>query len=268
MTELLDGAAVFTEDFIKIAAQFIGGLDILGPQFDTARILNQRADLAKLLELALVENGNAVADVLDVVEPVAAHDDRLALVAQAYDKVLHPTGAERIKTGSRFIENDQLGIVDQGLSQADALAHALGVFLEDAFAIGFKADHLDQFLGAAMTDAGGHVEKASVKVERFLGIEESIQVRFFGEVADPLILMNAGGRFVEDQGIPIRWEKQPQKQLDRRGLARSVGAEQAEDLAWIDLKIESVERNFLLSIPEIAVDLSQIPRLDHGMFRH
>src|SRR5438270_2867819 len=115
-----------------------------------------------------------------------------------------------------------------------------------------------------MTIAGGHVKKASVKVERFLGIEESIQVRFFGQVANPLILMNARGRFVEDQSVSVGWEQQTQEQLDCRGFARPVGAEQSEDLASIDLQAESVEGNFLLSAPEVPVDLGQISSFDNG----
>src|SRR5260370_16989318 len=56
---------------------------------------------------------------------MAAHDDRLVPLAQLQDQVLHPAGAQRVEAGGRLVEDDQLGVIDQRLRQADALAHAL-----------------------------------------------------------------------------------------------------------------------------------------------
>ena len=95
--------------------------------FDAVHVLEQRFDLAVGLQIAFAEDGDAVANVLHVFKAVAAHDDRLALGAQVKDKILHPTGAERIEAGRWLVEDHQLGVVDERLGQADALAHALGI---------------------------------------------------------------------------------------------------------------------------------------------
>src|SRR5688572_17853502 len=50
------------------------------------------------LQLSAVQNRDAVADVLDVGEQVAAHDDRLAVGLQLQDEVLHVASTERIET--------------------------------------------------------------------------------------------------------------------------------------------------------------------------
>ena len=110
--------------------------------------------------------------------------------------------------------------------------------------------------------AARDLEQPAVEVERLLGVEELVEVRLLGQVADPLVLGDVGGRLVEDQGVALGGEEQAEQQLDRRGLARAVGAQQAEDLAAVDLKIEGLEGLDLRASPEIAVDLGQVPRLD------
>src|SRR5438034_48998 len=61
-------------------------LDPLGDDLGAAA-LHQVLDGAGLHHAAVVEDGDAVADQLDVGELVAAEEDRLALVAQRFDEV-------------------------------------------------------------------------------------------------------------------------------------------------------------------------------------
>ena len=118
-------------------------------------ILQQRLHFAVRLQFALVEDGDAVAHVLHVFQAMAAHDDRLAQRAQIADEVLHPARAQRIEAGGRLVEDDQIGIVDERLGQADALTHALGILAEGAFAIGLETDFLDQLLGLVLRACDG-----------------------------------------------------------------------------------------------------------------
>src|SRR5262249_20921557 len=68
-------AAVAAEDFFEVALEGVGEHQAAGPQLDAVGVLEEGLDLAVGLELAVVEDGDAVADVLDVLEAVAAHDD-------------------------------------------------------------------------------------------------------------------------------------------------------------------------------------------------
>src|SRR5262249_59618837 len=97
------------------------------------------------------------------------------------------------------------------------------------------------------------VEEGAVEIERLLGVEESVEVRLFREVADPLVLLDVQGRLVEDQGVALGREEQAQQQLDGGGLARAVGAEQAEDLAAFDGQVERPEGGLFAAAPEGAV---------------
>ena len=92
-----------------------------------------------------MEDGDPVADVLHVGQQVAGQDDRLALLAELADQLLDLGGADRVEARGRLVEQDQLGVVDQGLGQADPPLHALGVLAELAV-LGARSepDHVDQ----------------------------------------------------------------------------------------------------------------------------
>ncbi len=113
-----------------------------------------------------------------------------------------------------------------------------------------------------------HLEQPSVELKRLLGVQELVEVRLLGQVADPLVLGDVGRRLVEDQRLALGREQQAEQQLDRGRLSRAVGPEQAEDLAAIHLQVEGLERLDLGAAPEIAVDLGQVPGLDDDFMTH
>ena len=80
------------------------------------------------------QDRDAVADVLHVGQQVAAEQDRLALLLEREDQVLHLARADRVEAGRRLVEQDQVGVVDQRLGQADAAGHALGILAKLALA--------------------------------------------------------------------------------------------------------------------------------------
>ena len=131
-----------------------------------------------------------------------------------------------------------------------------------------EPDHLDQLVDPLAAYVRRHVEQPAVEVERFLGVEEPVEIRLFRQVADPLVLGDVGGRLAEDQRLALGRKEQPQQQLDRRRLARAVRAQQAEDLAAADFQVERLEGPDLLPAPEIAVHLGQGPRLENNFFAH
>ncbi len=110
--------------------------------------LQQFIDLAQLLQLAIVEDRNPIADVLYVVQAMAAHDYRLAFFPQVQNQVLHPAGSQRIQAGGRLIQNHQLRIIDEGLGQTDALPHPLRILFQNPFLVVFQAHHGNELLSA------------------------------------------------------------------------------------------------------------------------
>ena len=122
--------------------------------------------------------------------------------------------------------------------------------------------------GAFAAHGWRQVEEPAVEVERLLGVEEAVEVRFFGQIADAFVLAHVGGGLAEDEGLAVGGEEQAEQQLDGGGLAGAVGAEQAEDFAAVDLEVEGAQGDLLLAPPEVAVDLGQLAGFDDRIVGH
>ena len=81
-------------------------------------------------ELALGEDGHAVADLFDLVEEVAGEEDGAVSVAEATDKFSDFDHALRVEAVCGFVEEDQVRVAEEGVRQAEALFHAHGVGVE------------------------------------------------------------------------------------------------------------------------------------------
>src|SRR5205823_2082202 len=122
-----------------------------------------------------------------------------ALALKGKNQVFHLACADGIEAGSRLIEQNEIGIVDQRLREANAAGHALGILAQLALAaFGVEADDVEQFRDAAIQRAAIDLEQLSVELEDLFAIEESIQVRLFGQEPDPLVDARVAGRFSQD----------------------------------------------------------------------
>ena len=131
--------------------------------------------------------------------------------------------------------------------------------------VGGEADHVDEFRGAGPAHIRVDIEEPAVEVEGLFSVEKAIEVRFFGQVADPLVFLNLCCRFAKDKGVAGGGEKQAQEKFDRRGLARAVRPQEPEDFSLMDGQVQGIESGFLLAAPEIAIDLGQAAGLDDGI---
>ena len=97
------------------------------------------------------ENRDAAAQGFRVAEHMRAEEDRPPFVAQAKDQRPHVAPAERIEPRHRLVQDDELGIVDQRLRDADALQHALREFSQLEAPLRADADLIEQAAGASRT---------------------------------------------------------------------------------------------------------------------
>ena len=219
-------------------------------------------DLTKVLERvdhdepALAEDRDAMGDALDLREGVRREEHRSSLRAhlpqQRVEALLH----QRVETGDRLVQDQQLGLVHEGLDQADLLAVAGRELAHRPIELGVEA------LGERGAQAPVHAASELGQVVQYL---RSGQLRVQGEIAgqetDPAADIEALGASVEPEH-PRRARgrlDQVQEQPHRRRLARAVGAEEAEDLARLDLEVEVEE-----AVPG-AVVLRKTLRSDRGM---
>src|SRR5258708_10647795 len=77
-----------------------------------------------LEQLALLQNGHAVAHLLDLVEDMAGEENRLANRRETQDQLAHLVHAGGIEAVLRLRQQDQLGVAQQGRAAWPALLHA------------------------------------------------------------------------------------------------------------------------------------------------
>jgi len=109
-----------------------------------------------------------------------------ALVLQALDDFADLHAAQRVEAAGRLVKNQQIGIVDERLSQADALLHAFGIRFDGTFARVFEFDQLEQLVNAFIRLGARQAENFGVKPEQLLGGEKFVIIGHLRQVADAL----------------------------------------------------------------------------------
>ena len=191
-----------------------------------------------------MDDGHPVADGFHFAELVRRKENGFALVFQALDDLADFHAAERVEAAGGFVQNQQIGIVDERLCQADALLHAFGIGFNRAFAGGFEFHQLQQLVNAPVRLRPGDAENFRVKAQQLLGGEKFVVVGHLRQVADAL----AGDGLAHvnaEQARPTAGRRHETEQdVHRGGLAGAVRAEEAEDFAGADFQVEAGQRDF------------------------
>src|SRR6266850_4435945 len=74
-------------------------------------------------QLAVIDDRHARADLLHLGQYVAGYEDRFALSSQVAQEVAHLYDAGGVEAVRRLIEDQNIGVVEQGKSQAESLLH-------------------------------------------------------------------------------------------------------------------------------------------------
>jgi hypothetical protein len=106
-----------------------------------ARALGQLGLGALRDQLAAVDHQDAIARLADLGQDVAA-DDHAPPLGEPADHVAHADDLLRIEARDRLIQDDQLGVVDHGLGDADALLVAVRQRSDDLVFAAFELGEL------------------------------------------------------------------------------------------------------------------------------
>src|SRR5436190_9567688 len=119
-------------------------------------------------ELAFIDDSNTVAHGFDFTQLMRGKQNGLAFVFQALDDLADLHATQRIEPAGRLIENEQIGIVNEGLRQANALLHPFRVGLNRSFAGGFQLDKFHKLVNAPISFGARYAEDAGIESEQFL----------------------------------------------------------------------------------------------------
>ena len=188
---------------------------------------------------------------------MAAENHRFAAARERENQVLHLAATDGIEARSGFVQNHEVGVVDQRLRESDAALHALREFADDARLHLTEADHFEELFVAKFFIRGGKPKEAAEKIERLLRVEIAVEIRFLGQIADAHLGANMARRTAENLNVAAGRIEQTEEQLDGGGLAGTIRPEESEDLAAADIEIHVVHGAGLGAAPEILENLRE-----------
>ena len=207
----------------------------------------------------MVDDHHAIAEQLDLGQDVRRQNKR-RLPRQVTNQLADSDDLLRVETHRRLVQNENLGLMQDRGRQTHPLAVAFGQRADDLpfhflqkTALDHLADPLPRFAArqAFETRAVGEV-----LADPHLGIERHV----FRQVAQILARRDRIGHqilAVDGDATASRWQKagdHPQ----RRRLSRTVGAQDADDLALVHRERNVIDRHVL------TIATSQIGSLDHA----
>jgi|GEM_PF-6291507 len=159
---------------------------------------------------------------------VQEEGDPLRLLRE--QEIPHQDPSRRIQAGGGLVQEDQPGLVDEGLGQSQALPHPLGEGADGASGIGGQPHLFEQLRDPPPQARGIHPGKTAVEPENFLCGEPVREGEAFGQEADlpPGVSIPQGA--APHPSAPGRGADQTQEHLHRGRLPGPVGAQETEDL--------------------------------------
>ncbi len=179
-------------------------------------------------------------------------------------KIVVPPSASWRRSSRRLVEHQQLGVAQERKPDAEPLSHPLAVLLHALVGRVRQADRVQDVVDPvdARADIRPPASRASERLEVATAREVGPERRLLDERAYALERSVAGGHAgTKDLDRSPGRVDQAEGHPDRRGLARTVRAEEAVELAALDREIELVDGG------QLAVPLAEADRPDrcrHG----
>jgi hypothetical protein len=186
------------------------------------------------------------ADLLDLGQQVARHEDSGAVLSEGGDEVPDLAGALRVETVGRLVEHQEIARSQQGGRYREALAHTQGVRAIALARRGEESNSLQRGIDSRTRRRSVRESVGSIQA-RQVGSTGEVRVerRALDEGADSGQHDGGTGRNGRPEHLdgPSSGMDEPEQHADRRGLARTVGPEESVHRAGGNAQIDTVDRS-------------------------
>ena len=148
-----------------------------------------------------------------------------------------------IEAGGGLVEDQHVGIVDDGLREADALPVAFRKLADQLVADIADGAALHDFVDAARRDRSADALELADEVEVLADLHFRVERRRFGQVADALLHLHRLLHDVEagDIAVPAVGRQEAGENAHGGGFPGAVRAEEADDLPLFHFKGDIVD---------------------------
>ena len=212
-----------------------------------------------------LDDRQAIGQGIDLLEVVAAEQDRGALLPQLAQHLPDGGAALDVEAHRGLIEHQQLGRVEQAAGQIQPATHAAGVATAAAIDPVAHRQQLHQLGDAGIALTALEVIEVALELQQLTAGQDLVDRHLLGHVAEQVAHAPRFAQGIEAgdaHAAGIRGEQGGQD-AQGGGLAGAVGAEQAVEAAGGHRQIEAVEGHHLGTLA--AVGLAQVPQLQHRL---
>ena len=189
------------------------------------------------------DHDDPVAGVFDVGNDVGNQQGRPALVTMLGEDFSDQTTAVEVESFVGFVEDEQVGVVHQGLRQAQArwviplLNRAMGSLARSARPTRSSKRGMCRFLAPS----GGNPGERRVVVEDFPSGQIGRKGGAFGNETDLGQRVSHGAGLSEPEQLALGWAAKREQQLDQGRFSRPIWPDKAEYLAGSHLEANAVD---------------------------
>ena len=193
-------------------------------------------------QAAAEEDGRPVGDLLDLGQDVGGHQDGVG-TGEGTDQRAHLDDLLRVEPVGGLVEDEHARLIEEGLSDGDALAESLRQLADGLIADGAEIELLTHARDGGTRRVALEPFDGSHEREKFAYPHAVVERRVLGNVADLSPgRYRAVHRVEAGDARPAR--RRPQiaaEDPENRRLARAVGPEQPHDLAGIYFERDAVD---------------------------
>ena len=205
-----------------------------------AQVVQDRSGGAVRHHPAVVDDAVAGAHLGQLRQDVARQDDRLSHFSQRPDQLADLAPGPRVKTGRRFIEEQDLGVVYERSGQAEPLFHAAGQGVDLGVSLGAQVDQFQEVGDDPVHDVLWEPVARRIKGQVLGRRHGVIDAEEVGHVPDQLVQPVALPRHVHaiDLGPAPARPGQARQDAQSRRLPGPIGADEPEYLSFGHLETE------------------------------
>ena len=180
----------------------------------------------------------------------------LAASPQFCDNVPNVAPSERIEGGGRFVQNNQIRVMQKRLRQSHALLHPPRKLPDSYIQFIAKPDALQHCRNAPLAAFGIHARQFSMQIQEFVCSKEVVELEFFGQKSHLSPRFHVADRFAEQKRAAGSRARHSKQHLNGRGFPRSVRPQKPKDLTGRHNEIEVIYSDVT------TVRFAQRPRFD------
>jgi hypothetical protein len=219
---------------------------------------------------AAVDDGQAVTQLVGLLEVLRGEEDRRAPCVDAAHLLPEGEPARRVQAGRGLVQEEDLRLVDEGGGKIEPALHTPRVPLDPSIGGVDQIDELEQCCGPVDGRRPGDAEQAGLEHQQLAAGLAGVESRFLeGDADGPASCVRIGGHVDPGDTRRAGRDRHERRQHPHRGrLAGAVRTEEAEDLASLDLQVHAPD-GFDRAAPggEVLDQLRGLHREGHGATR-